>query len=120
MPLAFILFFVVRQGIGALNLDFFTHMPDPVGETGGGMANAIVGTLMIVALGALFAIPVGVISGIYVAEYAGTRFASIDPVRRRHAERRAVDRHRRLRLRDRGAAVQAVLRARRRPGARAS
>ena len=46
MPLAFILFFVVTQGIQALNLDFFTHMPTPVGEAGGGMANAIVGTLI--------------------------------------------------------------------------
>ena len=51
-------------------------MPVPVGETGGGMANAIVGSLMVTGLGALFAIPIGVISGIYAAEYAGTRFAS--------------------------------------------
>jgi phosphate transport system permease protein len=77
IPLAFVLFYVVTQGIGALNLDFFRHMPAPVGETGGGMANAIVGTAMIVGLGAIFAIPVGVISGIYASEYAGTRFASM-------------------------------------------
>ena len=51
VPLAFILFFVVSQGIQALNLDFFTHMPKPVGETGGGMANAIVGTLILTGLG---------------------------------------------------------------------
>ena len=48
VPLAFVLFYVVTQGIGALNLDFFRHVPVPVGETGGGMANAIVGTVMIV------------------------------------------------------------------------
>lgn len=77
VPLAFVLFYVVTQGIGALNLDFFRHVPAPVGETGGGMANAIVGTLMIVGLGALFAAPIGVISGIYAAEYSGTRFASV-------------------------------------------
>ena len=77
VPLAFILFYVVTQGIGALNLDFFRHRPAPVGELGGGMANAIVGTLMIVGLGALFAIPIGVVSGVYAAEYAGTRFASL-------------------------------------------
>ena len=51
-------------------------MPKPVGEPGGGMANAIVGTLIVVGLGALFAIPIGILSGVYVAEYAGTRFAA--------------------------------------------
>lgn len=77
VPLAFVLFYVVSQGIGALNLDFFWHVPRPVGETGGGMANAIVGSLIVTALGALFAIPVGILSGIYAAEYPGTRFASL-------------------------------------------
>jgi len=76
VPLAFILFYVVTQGVTALNLDFFRHTPAPVGETGGGMANAIVGSLIVTALGALFAIPVGVLSGLYAAEYRGTRFAS--------------------------------------------
>jgi phosphate transport system permease protein len=77
IPLAFILFFVVSQGIQALNLDFFTHMPTPVGEPGGGMANAIVGTLMLTGLAALMAVPIGVISGVYTSEYAGSRFASL-------------------------------------------
>lgn len=76
VPLAFILFFVVSQGIQALNLEFFTHMPVPVGEPGGGMANAIAGTLMLTALGALVAVPIGVIGGIYVAEFRATRLAS--------------------------------------------
>jgi phosphate transport system permease protein len=76
VPLALVLFYVVTQGIGALNHAFFTHMPTPVGERGGGMANAIVGSLMVTGFGALFAIPVGVLSGVYAAEYAGTRFAS--------------------------------------------
>src|SRR5256886_2769100 len=77
VPLAFILFFVVTQGIRAVNLDFFTQMPKPVGEPGGGMANAIVGTLMVSGLAALMAVPIGVVSGIYMSEYAGTRFASL-------------------------------------------
>ena len=77
VPLAFVLFFVVSQGIQSLNLAFFTHMPVPTGETGGGMANAIVGSLIVVGLGALFAIPIGILSGIYMSEYAGTRFASL-------------------------------------------
>lgn len=76
IPLAMILFFVVSKGIAALNLDFFRHMPAPVGETGGGMANAIVGTLMLTGLGSLMAIPIGVLSGVYMSEYAGTKFAA--------------------------------------------
>jgi len=76
VPLALILFFVVAQGIQALNLDFFTQMPKPVGEPGGGMANAIVGTLILTALGSLLAVPVGIMSGIYMSEYAGSRFAA--------------------------------------------
>jgi len=77
VPLAFLLFFVVIQGVQALNLDFFTKMPKPVGETGGGLANAIVGTLILTGLGSLFAIPIGILSGVYMSEYAGTRFASV-------------------------------------------
>ena len=76
VPLALVLFYVVTQGIASLNADFFTQMPKPVGEPGGGMANAIVGSLMVTTIGAIFAIPIGVISGIYAAEYPGTRFAS--------------------------------------------
>ncbi|OFV93069.1 MAG: phosphate ABC transporter, permease protein PstA [Acidobacteria bacterium RIFCSPLOWO2_12_FULL_65_11] len=75
VPLAFVLFFVISQGIGAINLDFFTHRPVPVGEAGGGMANAIVGTLIITGLGSLLAIPVGIMSGVYMSEYAGSRLA---------------------------------------------
>jgi phosphate transport system permease protein len=77
VPLAFILFFVVSQGVQALNLDFFTNLPRPVGERGGGMANAIAGTMILTMLGAAMAIPLGVISGIYLSEYPATRFTSI-------------------------------------------
>ena len=77
VPLALLLFFVVIQGVQALNFDFFTKMPKPVGETGGGLANAIVGTLILTGLGSLFAIPIGILSGVYMSEYAGTRFASL-------------------------------------------
>jgi phosphate transport system permease protein len=77
IPLGFVLFFVVSQGVRAINLDFFTHMPTPVGEPGGGMANAIVGTLILSGLAALMAVPIGIISGVYMSEYAGTRFAAL-------------------------------------------
>jgi phosphate transport system permease protein len=76
IPLALILFFVISQGLLSLNLAFFTHMPTPVGEAGGGMANSIVGTLMLSGLAAAMAVPIGVISGIYMSEYAGSRFAA--------------------------------------------
>ena len=76
IPLGFILFFVVSQGLQSLNWNFFTKTPVPVGEPGGGMANAIVGTVMLSGLGAVMAVPVGIISGVYMSEYAGSRLAS--------------------------------------------
>jgi phosphate transport system permease protein len=75
VPLALVLFYVVTQGLTSLNLAFFTHGPVPVGETGGGMANAIVGSLMVTGMGAIVAIPIGIIAGTYAAEYRGTRIA---------------------------------------------
>ncbi|HMD34472.1 MAG TPA: phosphate ABC transporter permease PstA [Vicinamibacterales bacterium] len=77
VPLAFILFFVITKGIGSISLGFFTHMPLPVGEPGGGMANAIVGSLMLTGLAAVMAVPIGVVAGVYMSEYAGSRFASL-------------------------------------------
>jgi phosphate transport system permease protein len=76
VPLAFVLFYVVSQGATSLSVAFFTEMPKPVGEAGGGMANAIAGSIIVTLLGALMAVPVGVMSGIYAAEYAGTRLAA--------------------------------------------
>jgi phosphate transport system permease protein len=76
IPLAMILFYVVREGAGALNLDFFTRMPKPVGESGGGMANAIAGTLILIGIAAAFAVPIGCMCGIHLAEYPRTRFSA--------------------------------------------
>jgi phosphate transport system permease protein len=76
VPLALVLSYVVQQGIGALDWSFFTQMPKPVGETGGGMANAIVGTLILIGLAALIAVPIGVASGIHLAEFADTPLAT--------------------------------------------
>ncbi len=67
--LALILGFLARTGISAINLDFFTHLPKPVGEVGGGMANAIVGTVVLLALACVAGIPVGVFGGIFLAEF---------------------------------------------------
>ena len=76
IPLVLILFYVVKEGFTALNLAFFTQMPKPVGEAGGGMANAIAGTLILIGLASLFAVPVGCLCGIHLSEYPRTKFSS--------------------------------------------
>ncbi len=68
LPLVVIFAFLVYQGSAALNLDFFIHLPKPVGEAGGGMANAIVGSLILIALASGLGVPVGVLGGLYLAE----------------------------------------------------
>jgi len=77
VPLFFVFFYVVQQGFSSLNFDFFTKMPKPVGEAGGGMANAIVGTLVLIAIAGAIAIPVGIIAGVYLSEYGKKKFASL-------------------------------------------
>ena len=77
IPLAFILFYTVKEGISALNLDFFTHLPKPVGESGGGMANAIVGTLIMVGMSTLLGVPIGILAGVFLAEYGTNKLANI-------------------------------------------
>jgi phosphate transport system permease protein len=77
IPLAMIFFYVLEQGATSLNWAFFTQMPKPVGEPGGGMANAIVGTLMLITIAAIFAVPIGMLCGIHLAEYSGSKFASV-------------------------------------------
>ena len=77
LPLAMILFYVIKQGFTSLNWAFFTQMPKPVGEAGGGMGNAIVGTLILIGIAALFAVPIGCLCGIHLSEYPESRFSSI-------------------------------------------
>ncbi len=67
--LFFILGYVTVHGITSLNWNFFTKLPVPVGETGGGMANAIVGTFRLIFLASVIGLPMGVLGGIYLAEY---------------------------------------------------
>jgi phosphate transport system permease protein len=73
VPLGLIFFYVLKSGIGAINWDFFTKLPTPVGEVGGGMANAIVGTFELLGLAALIGVPTAVLGGIFLAEYGATR-----------------------------------------------
>ncbi|MGI8990131.1 MAG: phosphate ABC transporter permease PstA [Bryobacteraceae bacterium] len=75
--LLFILGYLVWHGGTSLNWNFFTKLPTPVGETGGGMANAIVGSGKIILLATVFGVPFGFLGGVYLAEFGGTFFPSI-------------------------------------------
>jgi phosphate transport system permease protein len=72
-PLALVLFHLVRLGASSVDWNFLTHLPKPVGETGGGMANAIVGSFILVGLAVLVGVPVGVLGGVYLSEYGSDR-----------------------------------------------
>jgi len=73
LPLFFILVDLVAKGASSLSFDFFTKTPAPAGESGGGVAHAIVGTLLIVGMASLIGLPLGIAAGIYCAEYPGSR-----------------------------------------------
>jgi len=75
--LFFILGYLVYYGGKSLNWNFFTKLPVPVGETGGGMANAIVGSLKLLFLAAVIGLPVGLIAGVYLAEFGGKTFSFV-------------------------------------------
>jgi phosphate transport system permease protein len=68
-PLFLIIYFLVARGFGAIDWNFFTQLPKPTGEVGGGMANAIVGTLILLAMASVVGVPMGILGGIYLAEY---------------------------------------------------
>lgn len=75
VPLFLIIQFVFVQGASSLNLSFFTDLPKPVGEIGGGMKHAILGTVYIVLLGAAMAVPIGVTCGIYLSEFRKSKLS---------------------------------------------
>jgi phosphate transport system permease protein len=74
VPLVLIFFYTISRGVSYLNLDFLIQMPKPVGESGGGMANAIMGTLVLVSSGSAIGLPIGVLTGIYLAEFGNNKF----------------------------------------------
>ena len=76
-PLGLVFFYLLAKGGSSVNWDFFTKLPKPVGEVGGGMANAIVGSLELLALAGAIGIPVGVLGGVHLAEYGSARVNSI-------------------------------------------
>ncbi|MDD2904109.1 MAG: phosphate ABC transporter permease PtsA, partial [Syntrophales bacterium] len=68
--LVWIIFVIVVRGVGALNLSFFTQLPTPPGVPGGGLANAIIGTLVLTLAATLIAVPLGLLAGVYLAEFS--------------------------------------------------
>ncbi|HVX24928.1 MAG TPA: phosphate ABC transporter permease PstA [Parafilimonas sp.] len=75
LPLLAILFYILKEGVSHINFNFFVNVPKPVGETGGGIANALVGSLLIVFVAAIIAIPIGILGGIYLSENQSSRLS---------------------------------------------
>jgi len=77
LPLLLILIHLLKEGAAYIRPGFFTEMPKPVGEPGGGMANAIVGTLILVSVASAIGLPIGIGAGLYLAEHRGGRLATV-------------------------------------------
>ena len=77
LPLIFIFGYMLIRGASALSVDFFTEMPAPLGEAGGGMANAIVGTLILIGVASAVGLPIGIGAGLYLAEKRTARLANV-------------------------------------------
>jgi phosphate transport system permease protein len=77
VPLLLIFFYLMRAGVSALNLEFFTRIPAPVGETGGGIGNGILGTVLLVSLAGVIGLPIAVGAGVYLAEAGTTRLGTV-------------------------------------------
>src|SRR6185312_2603196 len=75
VPLLAILFYIVRAGITKINWHFLVNIPKPVGESGGGIANAIVGSIIIILIAAVIAVPIGIMAGVYLSENRKSRLA---------------------------------------------
>jgi len=77
LPLVFIVVFLLIQGASSINWNFFTKVPAPVGETGGGMGNAILGSFFVILLASLVGVPIGLLGGIFLGEFPGSRLSKV-------------------------------------------
>ena len=77
LPLVLVFSYITKSGLPALNLDFFVKLPAPAGETGGGMANAIAGSILMVVISGVMAIPPGLLCGLYIAEFSHQKLAGV-------------------------------------------
>ena len=77
IPLFLVFYYTISKGMAYLNLNFFTKLPTPVGESGGGMVNAIIGTLILIGIGGAIGIPVGIFSGTYLSEFGKNKFGAV-------------------------------------------
>ncbi len=76
-PLVIIFAHIVKMGFSSINLDFFTHIPKPTGEAGGGMANGMLGSLVLIGMASVIGLPIGIFGAIYLVEYGGGRFSNL-------------------------------------------
>jgi len=77
VPLVLIFFHIVKMGISSINLDFFLNIPKPTGESGGGMANGMLGSFILIGIASAIGLPIGIFGAIYLSEYGGTRFSQV-------------------------------------------
>jgi len=77
IPLVLIFIHIIKMGFSSINLDFFLQIPKPTGETGGGMANGLAGSAILIVLASTLGIPVGIFGAIYLTEYGGGRFSDL-------------------------------------------
>jgi phosphate transport system permease protein len=75
LPMFLILFYIIKNGISVINWGFLVNLPKPMGETGGGISNALAGSAILVFIASVISIPIGILAGIYLSEYRKVRFA---------------------------------------------
>ncbi|WP_243374115.1 phosphate ABC transporter permease PstA [Geotalea sp. SG265] len=77
VPLVLIFVHIIKMGLSSISLDFFTQIPKPTGETGGGMANGMAGSAVMIALASIIGLPIGIFGAIYLSEYGGSRISTV-------------------------------------------
>ena len=105
-----ILGYVVYNGASAIDWQFLTELPLPPGESGGGIANALVGSVLVVSIATLMAMPIGLGAAIFINEFPSARLGRSSEIHGGGVNRRAIHRRRTVRLRHGGSAIRLILR----------